>query len=195
MAKKPTTDMNLSGLRLQLMLGERGARIWALRQRGKTLAEVAEEFGISRERVRQIGERAQQTLEEWPDPNPWQASLPDYLRELCIAHELECRADLARIMAQDEPPARWGDSEVAVALRYLGAPPGFESVLSSISATLSALSAVRDELVQLASIDVIGAETVLTGLEAMRAHGRTAFIASVRDSMLAKSPAQTGEQA
>lgn len=186
---------NLSGFRLQLALGERSARIWALRSKGRTLAEIAGEFGISKQRVQQVARAAQDRLDAWPEPTIWQASLPVYLRELAIARAIATRADLVRCVTDSAPSWRsWSKSDVAAAKAYLGEIPPVAETVDLIEYVLSVMRGIVPDLRRLSAGDVIGAETMLVGFDAMQAHGRDAFVSAARDPMLAILPTPNEER-
>lgn len=191
-----TTSPDASnGFRLTLVVGERNAQIWALRESGASFEEVGERFGISRARAQQVHARCVEHLSDWQEPNEWQATLPLRTRELCIAAGIETLLDLVRALLGDRAPRYWTAQDVwDVRRQVLNGHENADQVLLAIAHALGKLEEAAQSLRLCADAGIVGAELVRRGVLAMKAHGRAAYLATLRDTMIAAAVAEaTGE--
>lgn len=191
-----TTSPDASnGFRLTIMVGERNAQIWALRESGASFEEIGARFGLSRARAQQIHARCVERLSDWQEPNEWQATLPLRIRELCIAAGIETLIDLIRALLDSRAPRYWTADDVWQARRhFLNGAENADQVLLAIAHALGKLEEAAQSLRLCADAGIVGAELVRRGVLAMKSHGKAAYLATLRDTMIATALAEvTGE--
>ena len=193
-APAPPVDAVLAGFRVALVQGDRNSQAWALANAGHGNAAVAEHFGISRERARQVIDRARKLLSTWPEPSAWAQALPLRLRELCLSVGINDAEALRQAVAEGRRPAIWWTMEdVAAAQRAAGLEPTADPVREALRRVLAALHQVTDALDALVAAGIVGARALRQCLAVLERHALAIHDDLREDARAADSAASTGE--
>lgn len=193
-----TRRSTLDGYRVALSQGDRNAQVWALAEGRSSYAAIGKRFGFSRARAQAVHKRAVDALIRWPEPNPWQRSLPLRLRELCAWSRIEGPAQLLEVLAKGRIPRQWTAADLDAARRALELDGGgrADDVLVALRFVLAALAPLEQPLQLLTANGVVGAAPLQRAVESLRRHGEAVHRAFALDAAaIAAANATAGGQA
>jgi hypothetical protein len=175
----------LAAFRVALAYGQRNAQMWTLwKFRGKSHQQLGVQFGVTRERARQICVRADAKLLSWPAANEWHADLPLRLRELCLLNGYMRTGDLLRALTSGRMPLHFVPKDSGDARRVLGLPldTTADETIVSLKAVLAGLDDLKHHIDALCEQGIVGSRVLRRVAGILHAHGEAVFLALNRDA-------------
>lgn len=161
----------LAVYRVALIQGDRNAQIWELSTQDRSLSSIGEQFGISRERARQIAWKAAILLNRWPQPEVFHEPMPLRLRELCLSCAIMDRDGLLRrVVLATKPPRHWSLDDVILAQLFLGVVPQPDRVAEALQRVGAASADLLEDLAVLSKANIAAADVAQRALQAIVAH-------------------------
>lgn len=168
---KTPEAFQLAVYRVALIHGDRNAEVWKLSTEDHSFVEIGKQFGISRERARQIAWKAWSMLNSWPCATDMHAEMPVRLRELCLYCKIMDRDMLLRrVVLADKPPRRWVESDVIMAQLFLGVVPQPDRIAEALKRVGAASADILEDLAVLSKANIASADAARRALQAIVEH-------------------------